>query len=233
MGIVKCERHGLQGWARVSPALRSAMKANAKVSPSDVGRVLYTTISDDEYPPGRAWFEPSLVRHIGDRVIGWEELEELKPTGACHACLDEWLRANGVETGYSTEEQRFESLAERLSELLRPRLEPTLVRISKSVLSRGQASGWGFSRLRGLPFVAHAGNNTLGAVQVEVRDHGDALVGAVRSTLFSSAVPSGIASTKPITLVNAELDASGVDALLVWAAEVERFLSGGLASLSL
>jgi hypothetical protein len=114
MGIILCERHGRQGTSLVSPEVQRALRENKKALPTEVARVLYTTIYDDDYPPARAWVEPSAARHFGDRVVGVDELMGVELAPACSQCLVAWLRGNGIDASYSTEEQRFLRLAARL-----------------------------------------------------------------------------------------------------------------------
>jgi hypothetical protein len=205
--------------------VRSALRENKKALLSEVARVLYTTIDDDEYPPARAWLEPSAARQFSDRVVRIDELMGVELAPACHECLVAWLRGNGIDGSYSTEEQRFLRLAARLCESLRPRLEPTLQRISNMVFSRArEPTGWGFPSRKCRPFIAYTGNRTVGSVVVEVHDHASSLVGTVKSTLAFCAIPAGFASTTPIALEKEELSETGVASLVAWISDVDRFL---------
>jgi hypothetical protein len=217
----------------VSEALSHALLANERISPSNIACVRYTFVDQDDYPPNQAWFESERVRHIGDEVISWKQLSDLEPAPACRSCLEEWLHANGVDTSYSHEEQRFIRIKDRLAQLLRPRFEPTLQSISKAVFSRArEPTDLDFRPLKARPFRGYAGSRSLGRVGVEVVDHGTSLVGSIQSSLVTWPLPDGTESTRvTVTLENDELGEPEAEALLAWAAQTLTLLEAALGTL--
>jgi hypothetical protein len=166
VGIIRCDRHGLQGLGFVSPSVAGFVSANATFSRDDIANIRYVAFEDD-YPPGRAWVEPSIARAIGDRVILVEDVASLELDAVCCECLDVW---------------RFLCIQTQLNDLLRPRLEPVLQAIGHSVFEK-------FREPSEYPFRAYAGA-TDRRVLIELHDRRDALHAIARSSLFDATPPS-------------------------------------------
>jgi len=224
VGVIQCERHGRQSLAFVSPGVQSAVNARANVSRDHIAAIRYG-VFDDDYPPGRAWVEPSVARGIGDRVVAFEELANLELDAVCGECLELWLKANRIEA-LTPEERRFVRIRTQLSDLLRPRLEPALQAIADSVFARlREPTAFGFQTSRECPFRAHV-RRGLRRVLIELRDRPDSLVATAESSLFSTPPPRAI----DIGLDYDTLRPSEAPKLVTWAEQVEAWLRRGLVA---